>query len=66
MKRPTTPFWAWNDIGSGLKWHLCIVRDGDDGRPMIHYLEEDFEDFWYDDDWEEDEIVPITAPEDLE
>jgi hypothetical protein len=59
------PFWAWNDIGSGLKWHLCVMT-GSAKKPMIKYLTEDFEDYWYDDDWDESEIVPVNAPEPLE
>lgn len=61
MKPPKGPFWAWTDIGAGLKWHLCVITPGSDG-PMIKHLTEDFEDYWYDDDWDEDEIVTIKAP----
>lgn len=60
MKPPQGPFWAWTDIGAGLKWHLCVIVPGD--RPMIRYLTEDFEDYWYDDDWDEAEIVLIEPP----
>ena len=61
MKPPKTPFWAWTDIGSGLKWHLCVIRGSAD-EPMIYYVQEDFEDYWNDDDWTEDEIKPIQPP----
>ncbi len=61
MKPPRTPFWALADIGSGLKWHLCIIR-GNVEEPMIYYIGEDFEDYWYDDDWEREDIKLIKKP----
>lgn len=63
MKPPKGPFWAWQDIGQGLKWYLCIIEAGDDERPMINYVTGDFKDFWYDDDWEDGDIVEIKPPE---
>jgi len=60
MKQPIGPFWAWTDIGSGARWYLCVIVPGDD--PMIKYLTEDFEDYWYDDDWDRSLIVPIKCP----
>lgn len=65
MEQPKGPFWAWNDIGSGLKWHMCVIRGSAD-EPMIFYVEEDFEDYWYDDDWKEGEIIAVAKPEPLE
>ena len=61
MKPPKTPFWAWNDIGGGMKWHLCVIRGSAD-EPMIYYVGEDFEDYWNDDDWDEQEIKLIKTP----
>lgn len=29
---------------------------------MIYYVQEDFEDYWYDDDWDQDDIQTITIP----
>lgn len=62
MKPPKGAFWAWTDIGSGLKWHLCLINWEDSTTPMIKYLGEDFEDYWYDDDWKAEEIVEIQPP----
>ena len=62
MKPPKGPFWAWNDINTGLKWHVCVIR-GSSKEPMIYYVTEEFEDFWYDDDWEDGYIVEIKPPE---
>lgn len=64
MKPPKGPFWAWQDINSGLKWHLCVMRGSAD-QPMIYYIGEDFEDYWYDDDWEGGDIVKIKPPKPL-
>ena len=61
MKPPTGPFWAWTDIGTGLQWYLAIIR-GTAKDPMICYVQEDFEDYWYDDDWDEEEIKTIRRP----
>lgn len=61
MKPPKGPFWAWTDIGAGLKWHLCVIAPGDES-PMIKYLTEDFDDYWREDEWDEDDIVAIEAP----
>jgi len=66
MKPPKTPFWAWNDIGEGAKWHLCIIVPSDDETPMMKYLVDDFEDYWYDDDWDESQIKKLRTPEPLE
>lgn len=67
MKPPKGPFWAWTDIGAGLKWHLCVIVPGDDeDKPMIKYLTEDFEDYWYDDDWDATEIKTLRTPAPLE
>lgn len=63
MKPPKGPFWAWTDIGSGYKWYLCLVTAGEDETPIIKYLTGDFEDYWYDDDWDEDDIILIETPE---
>lgn len=64
MKPPTTPFWAWNDIGAGWRWYLCIIRRNDigDEPPTMAYVEEEFDDYWYDDDWSKDDIRVINPP----
>ena len=64
MKPPKTPFWAWNDIGSTLKWHLCVIR-GCAEQPMIYYAEDDFEDYWNEDDFSPEEIKLIKVPASL-
>jgi hypothetical protein len=67
MKPPKGPFWAWSNYdGIGLKWHLCVVRDRLPHRPTITYLVENLDDDWYDDDWEEHEIVLVPVPKALE
>jgi hypothetical protein len=62
MKPPKGPFWAWIDIdGSGEKWHMAhVTTDGEASE--IHYPLDDFDDYWYDDDWEHDDIRPINTP----
>jgi hypothetical protein len=66
MKAPKGPFWIWNDIdGEGCKWRLAHVRpaDGTAGLEQeIHYPLDDFDDYWYDDDWEPEDIVLIRQP----
>lgn len=66
MKPPKGLFWAWTDIGSGFDWYLCKIT-GSASEPMIAYLSDSdgFEDYWYDDDWDEDEIIPIEKPKPL-
>lgn len=62
MKPPTQPFWVHANISGEEKWHLCIIR-GYEKEPMIYYIQEDFEDYWYDDDWDEEDIHPVEEPE---
>lgn len=38
------------DIGDGKKWYTAIRRTFDSGEPSIYYVEDDFEDYYYDDD----------------
>jgi hypothetical protein len=68
MKPPKGPFWAWNDLSDGAKWHLCTMGMPEEvgGPPMMRYLMDGFEDYWYDDDWEEHEIVLVPVPKALE
>ena len=38
------------DIGAGKKWYTAIRRTMDDGKPSLYYVEDDFEDYYYEDD----------------
>jgi len=62
-KPPKVVFWAWTDIGDGYDWYLCAIIRDDDKKPMIKYLTEDFEDFWYDEDWTPEDIKLCAKPE---
>lgn len=62
FKRPEGPFWLLTDIGEGMRWHLCLITAGSSNTPMIKYLDGDFEDYWYDEDWCPEEIVEIETP----
>jgi hypothetical protein len=61
VKPPRKVFWAWTDIGDGYDWYLCAIVKEDD-KPMIKYLTEDFEDFWYDEDWDETDVKLCEKP----
>lgn len=64
MKPPLGPFWAWTDIGTGIQWHLCYVTQDSEppDPPTMFYPLADFTDYWYDDDWQPEEIRPIRKP----
>jgi hypothetical protein len=63
MKPPKGLFWAWIDIdGGGKKWRLAHIT-GSSSEPKIHYPLDGFEDYWYDDDFEEGDIVLIERPQ---
>lgn len=38
------------DIGAGKKWYTAIRRTMDNGKPSLYYVEDDFEDYYYEDD----------------
>lgn len=60
-------FWAWTDIGEGFDWYLCAIVPGENkDSPMIKYLTEDFEDYWYDDDWGGEDIRLCQKPKRLD
>lgn len=63
-------FWLKADIGEDLRWYLCRIFKGHDGKEMIRYHDpgcrDDFDDYWYDDDdgWEEEDMIVIDTPDD--
>ena len=67
FKRPEGLFWLHTDNGDGERWHLCQIKMSPQGnvmKPMLQYVTEDFEDYWYDEDWCPEDIREIEPPKD--
>ena len=48
------------NISGVEKWHTVVLRTNDEGTPVVHYCEEDFDDYYYeDDDWPASKVREI-------